>query len=134
MRRIVVNDPRTPALLAKTVGSNDCQCYGSFGIEVDGQVVGGATWDNYNRVNCFVHFSVNKGTYFGRSFLTLMFSYLFHGLRVKRVSAAFSSANEKVKRLATLIGFKIEATLQAACPDGDMEIWMVTPKECRFLL
>jgi len=134
MRRIVVNDPRTAEFVAKSVGSTDCQCYGSLGIEKDGEIVGGTAFDNYNGVNIFVHFSVRPKAYFGRSFLTLMFSYLFHGLKVKRVSAAFSSANEQVKRLARLIGFHLEATLSGACPDGDMEIWRLVKRDCRFVL
>jgi RimJ/RimL family protein N-acetyltransferase len=133
-RRIVINDPRTAQFIADSVGSTDCECHGSVGLEVDGQIVAGATFDNFNGKNVFIHFSSARSLrVFSRDLLRMVFGFAFGVLKVQRVSGAFSSANRKVCRLGEIIGFKFEARLRDACPDGDMMIYRLNREDCRFL-
>src|SRR5712672_1824069 len=103
MRRIVVNTSEVSEFVCRSVGSTDTQCYGNMGLEVAGKIVAGALWDNYSGANCFIHFSTTLNI-IPRDFLRWIFGYLFDGVKVTRVTAAFSSRNTKVLRLAKLIG------------------------------
>lgn len=133
-RHFVINDPRTAKFVADSVGSTDTQCHSSIGLEIDGKLVAGATFDNYSGPNIFLHFSNSPVGIIPRDFLKLIFGYCFNGLKCKRVSAAFSSNNYKVCRLGKLIGFKLEACLKDCFPDGDMLIYSLKREDCRFIV
>lgn len=132
--RFVVNDPKIAEFVSKSVGSTDCQCHTALGIEEDGEIIVGALLDNVTGSNAFIHFSVAPRRSIPRSFLRWLFGYCFNGLKLKRVSAAFSSANKKVKRLGEFIGFEPEAVLKDGQPDGDTLIWCLRKEQCRFLV
>lgn len=134
MRRFLINDPRIPQFIASSVGSTDTQCYGSVALEVDGEIQAAASFDNFNGVNAFLHFTNSKTRIVPRDFLKLVFGYAFKELKLKRLSAAFSSKNRVVCRLGEICGFKFEAVLKGAAPDGDLVIYKLTRETCRFIV
>lgn len=131
----MINDARVPRFIADSVGSTDTQCHGSVGLEVDGKIKAAASFDNFNGANAFIHFSNSPNVgIVPRGFLTMVFTYAFRVLKVRRLSAAFADKDRRVCRLGEICGFKFEATLRGACPQGDLVIYKLLPEDCRFLL
>lgn len=134
MRKFLFNDPRVPEFVARSVGSTDCKAYASFGVEDDGKIVTGVVFDNYTGANVFIHFSTDPTRRIGRSFLKLVFSWAFDWLKVKRITGAFGSGNDKVKRFAEQLGFSYETRLVGAYSDGDMVFYALRRPRCRHLI
>lgn len=133
MSMILFNDPRVVHFVAQSVGSTDCSATASIGVEEGGKVVAGVVYDNFNGANIFIHFTVAQGYQICRGFLRLVFGYAFDCLKAKRITGAFSSANEKVRRFGERLGFQFETLLKDAAPDGDLMFYTLRREQCRFV-
>ena len=105
-----------------------------IGVEKDGEIIGGIIYNDWNGANVFIHqAAVKKGRWLSRTFLSVIFHYAFEQLKVKRITAAMSSANVAANRVVTGLGFQLEAVLAGAEPDGDMNVYRMMAQDCRWI-
>ncbi len=107
----------------------------AVGLERDGKLVAGVVYDGFNGQNVWMHVAAEPGAHWmTRDYLRYCFHYPFNEMGVKRVSAYANASNEKANRLDEHIGFKPEARLRGAAPDGgDVILYVMRREDCRFL-
>lgn len=106
----------------------------ALGWERDGELIGGVVYDGYYGPNVFAHIAGKPGTrWLSRRFLHAMFYYPFIQLGVDRITGPVPSTNLRAMRLDTHLGFVLEATLQGAVPGGDLLLYVMHKKDCRFI-
>jgi RimJ/RimL family protein N-acetyltransferase len=108
--------------------------YTALGLERDGELIGGVVYDGYYGPNVFAHIAGKPGTrWLTRTFLRAMFEYPFLQLGVDRITGPVASTNLRAMRLDAHLGFVLEATLRGAVPDGDLLLYVMHKKDCRFI-
>lgn len=106
-----------------------------FGVEdEEGRLVAGVAFDNYNVAAIQIHVAALPGVnWVSRELLQRVFSYPFLQLGVKKLIGLVGSTNAAALRFDLALGFRIEATLKDAYPDGDLHILTMTQDRCRWL-
>lgn len=99
---------------------------------VKGQIVGGVLYTECNGVNVLMHVA-GEGNWLSRKMLQLCFEYPFKHLKVRRVTGIVISNNLEARKFDEHLGFRLEATLKDAHPEGDLLIYCMTAAECRWL-
>jgi RimJ/RimL family protein N-acetyltransferase len=112
--------------------SSDMQ---AIGLARDGKLVAGAVYEGFNGVNMWVHVAGLPGrSWLNREFLKAGFRYPFIQCGVKRLSGYVNASNTDARRFDEHVGFKEEARLRGAAPDGgDVIIYVMRKEDCRFL-
>lgn len=103
----------------------------ALGWEVDGVIVAGTAFENYNGNNMFGHQRIDKAP--PREYWFCVADYIFSHCGCKRFTATVESDNIQAIRLNKHIGFEIEATLKDAGYNGDLLIMVLWPKKCKML-
>lgn len=106
-----------------------------FGVEDDsGELVAGVVFDNYNGVSMQIHVAAKPGVnWVSRELLRMTFSYPFGQLRLKKLFGLVGSTNLAARRFDEHLGFRLEATLKDAYPEGDLLVYSMTPEQCRWI-
>jgi RimJ/RimL family protein N-acetyltransferase len=108
------------------------QCYGVE--DESGRLIAGVAFDNYNVAAIQVHVAALPGkNWVTKGLLQQVFSYPFHQLGVKKLIGLVGSTNAVALKFDLALGFRIEATLKDAYPDGDLIILTMTRDQCRWL-
>lgn len=95
--------------------------------------IAGLIYENSNKASIVVHMaSVGKG-WLNREFLWFGFYYPFVQLKVKKIIGPVYSDNLPARRLVEHLGFKPEATLRNAAPNGDIILYTLEKDECKWL-
>ena len=137
MRRIVVD--QSDRVGCWVMSQNDGvwlqgqgQCYG---VEDEtGQLIAGVAFDNYNVASLQIHVAALPGkNWISKELLHRVFSYPFRQLGVNKLVGLVGSTNADALRFDLALGFRIEATLKDAYPDGDLLILTMTRDQCRWL-
>ncbi len=107
-----------------------------LGLERDGQLIAGVIYEGFNKFNVWMHVAAEPGRrWLNREFLRYAFVYPFDELGCKRVSGYVNDSNADAKRFDEHLGFKPEARLTGAAPDGgDVVIYCMTRKDCRYVV
>jgi len=107
----------------------------AIGLERDGVLVAGVVYEGFNGVNVWMHVAAESGArWMTKSYLRYCFHYPFNELGVSRVSAYVNASNTAAVHMDDHIGFKREALLKGAAPDGgDVIIYMMRKQDCRFI-
>ena len=107
----------------------------ALGIERDGELVAGVIYEGFSKHNVWMHVAAVPGSgWLNRSTLKLFFTYPFDQMGVRRVSAYVYASNTAACRFDEHLGFKREATLTGAAPDGgDVIIYAMWRKDCRYV-
>lgn len=109
--------------------------YYAMGIEVNGEIVAGVVFNNYNESNVFTHIGIKRQTKLLPVLLHHVFQYAFVANKMKRVTALVSSDNDKSLRLCDHIGFDHESVMVDAGRDGsDLYVLVMWPENCRWIL
>ena len=101
-----------------------------IGLEKDGKLVAGVCYDNWTGRSIMAHIVVD-----GRmtpAYLHAIFHYPFEHLGLEKVICPIAQSNTESIRLATKMNFTREATLRDAHPDGDIYLYTLKRKDCRF--
>lgn len=104
-----------------------------IGVEVDGRLVVGVTYDGYTGSSICIHSRCDDPNATSREFYRLIFDYPFNQLKVKRVTGLVCCTNQRARRLDEKLGFKYEATLRDYFPGGDAIVYVMRKEDCRFL-
>ncbi len=116
---------------AKIDGSFWAEKSTAIGLEKDGELIAGVIYENYNGRSLVVHLAIEGRI--NRKFLAAVFGYGFKTCGIEKAIAPVSSANTKIKSLVEKMGFVKEATVKDADPRGDVELYTMRRKDCRFL-
>jgi RimJ/RimL family protein N-acetyltransferase len=103
----------------------------AIGLEKDGEIIAGVIYESYNGRSLVVHLAIEGRI--NKKFLAAVFGYGFNSCGIEKAIAPVSSSNNKIKTLVEKMGFVKEATIKDADPKGDVEIYTMRRKDCRFL-
>jgi RimJ/RimL family protein N-acetyltransferase len=131
LTRIVYGDKVGYFVCCHNQGSFAGEASVSIGLERCGQIVAGCTFENYNGASMVAHLAI-KGRITGE-FLWCLAYYAFRQHSVNKLIAPVESINDQMMRLAPKLGFAEETRIRGAAPSGDIVIWTMTAKQCRFL-
>lgn len=135
MRVVSTRDPRALYWVAERTNRPPTdwqQQFVAFCSMIDDSVRGIAYFDHYSGPDVQIHAAGSPG-WLDRTFLAAIFSFAFQELGVCRVSAWIASSNEAAVDLALRLGFRLEATLKDAHPDGDLCIFVMRKSDCRWI-
>lgn len=121
-----------PWVASKTGGT---WCKGrssSIGKIVDGKIVAGVLYEDFNGANIMCHIA-GEGAWACRKYLNIIFDYPFNQLKVKRITVPVASTNAKSIGLVEKMGFIIDAKLAQATPDGDLLVYRLFRDECKYI-
>lgn len=114
--------------------------YGNFGTDVgigwqkDGNLVAGVAYANWNGVNVECHIASDGSRVWAtRQYLWTIFDYPFNQLGANRITVCIGEGNRQSQRFVVHLGFKLETTLQAAHPSGNLLIYRMWKHDCSFL-
>ena len=95
------------------------------------QLIAGVWYEAYTKTSIITHIAIEERM--SKEFLAIIFDYPFVQLGVNKLIGPTNSSNENAIRFNLKLGFKEEARVKNAFPDGDMVLLTMTKDECRFL-
>lgn len=101
-----------------------------IGLERDGALVAGVCYEDWNKRSIMAHIVVMGRL--TRYYLYAIFHYPFEYLGVEKIICPIPESNAESIRLATKMGFKREATIADAHPDGNLYLYTLMRSNCRF--
>jgi RimJ/RimL family protein N-acetyltransferase len=129
--RLIFDDKeRVGAWVAKEV---EQRCtWGSFyamGAEVNGKLVSGIVFNNFNECNATAHIAVSKPSKLFLELLDHAVLYAFESCGLKRVTGLVEADNSKALKLDKHIGFIEEGVMEQAGSEGqDMKVLVLWPQ------
>lgn len=133
--RIIGDVTRVLEFVRTVMPMNYVEHMKGLGLERDGELVAGVLYEGYNGQNVWMHVAaVPGGKWMTRDYLRYSFHYPFNEMGVKRISGYVNASNMAARRLDEHLGFKPEATLTGAAPDGgDVILYAMWRKDCRYV-
>lgn len=112
-----------------------CEGMQCIGLERDGRLVAGVAYEGFSGRNIWMHVAAEPGgRWVTRSYARACFAYPFLQLGVDAVRGYVSESNERAMRFDQHLGFKPEARLVGAAPDGgDVLILVMRRESCRYV-
>lgn len=121
-------------LIENGAGVGDIHTSQFLGIELDGELVLGVRYDNYQVRSIQFHIAKSeKANAIPPRYLYLGFFYPFEQLKVEKILCFVSSTNTKTLKLCSGLGFKELYRIAYASPDGDLVIFSMEKTDCRWL-
>ena len=106
--------------------------YYAMGAEVDGQIVSGIVFNNFNECNATAHIACSKPNKLFLELLDHAFLYAFETCKLRRLTGLVEADNSKALKLDTHIGFVKESVMQEAGSEGqDMVVLVLWPQNYR---
>jgi RimJ/RimL family protein N-acetyltransferase len=107
----------------------------AIGLLRGGRLVAGVIFEGYNGCNVWMHVAAEPGArWLNRVYLRACFTYPFVVCGVERVSGYVDASNAASRRFCARLGFREEARLTGAAPDGgDVVIYAMWRPQCRWL-
>lgn len=107
----------------------------AIGLRRDGELIAGVVYEGFNGRNVWMHVAAEPGArWLVRDYLRACFEYPFNVCGCDRVSGHVDDSNEAAKRFDEHLGFKQEARLKGAAPDGgDVILYVMWKKDCRYV-
>ena len=131
---LVIGKPVVKWVAQKT---NDFGCFGTeigIGWERNGSLVAGVAYANWNGVNVECHIASDESRRWAtRQYLWTIFDYPFNQLKVNRITVCIGEGNRQSQRFVVHLGFELETTLEAAHPSGNLLIYRMWKKDCRWI-
>lgn len=107
----------------------------AIGLRQAGELVAGVLYEGFNGRNMWIHVAAVPGAkWLVRDYLSACFRYPFEVCGVDRLSGYVNASNMEARRFDEHLGFKEEARLRGAAPDGgDVIIYVMWKKDCRHV-
>lgn len=135
MRHIVFDKEKVGKFLIEQgawIGATDH--YQGLGIEEDGQLIAGVVYDSYEEgARISSHCAGIGKRWLNKTFLHMMFDYPFNQLKVNVVINTVSSNNKDSMRFTEHLGFKQVARIEGGASDGDLIIYALYKKDCKWI-
>jgi hypothetical protein len=111
------------------VGTDLTMC---IGLEKDGNMVCVTGYNHFNGKSCHGHY-YHKGGYVPPSYIWYVHYYPFVQNSLDILIGIVSSANKAIIKLMLRLGYIFNGLIKGACPEGDLMIYTLNKKDCRFL-
>ena len=96
--------------------------------------VAACLFEGHNGASIMLHVaSDGSRKWLNKEYLCFVFHYPFVQLRVSKIISPVEGSNLSCRSFIEHIGFSLEATLEGAAPNGDLLIYTMTQKQCRWL-
>lgn len=107
----------------------------AIGLERNGELVAGVVYEGYNKHNIWMHVGAAPGKrWMTREYLKACFAYPFLQCGVSRISGYVNASNLEARKFDEHLGFKQEAILSGAAPDGgDVIIYVMRREDCKYV-
>lgn len=103
----------------------------AIGLERDGKIVAGVIYEHWNGKSVHVHLAIEGPV--TREFLWVIADYPFRQLKAYKLIAPILATNARMVKLALKLGFRREASIQDAHPDGNILLFTMLERDCRLL-
>lgn len=112
--------------------AEDMRC---IGLRRDGELIAGVVYEGFNGRNMMIHVAAAPGRrWLVRDYLRACFLYPFQICGVERLTGYVNESNLEARRFDEHLGFKEEARLKGAAPDGgDVILYVMWKSECRYV-
>jgi RimJ/RimL family protein N-acetyltransferase len=110
----------------------DMRC---IGLRRHGELIAGVVYEGFNGRNMMIHVAAEPGRrWLVREYLRACFVYPFEICGVERLTGYVNESNTEARRFDEHLGFKEEARLKGAAPDGgDVILYVMWKSECRYV-
>lgn len=107
----------------------------AIGLRKGGHLVAGVLYEGFNGRNTWIHVAAQPGArWLVRDYLRACFVYPFGLCGVDRLTGYVNESNAAARRFNEHLGFREEARLKGAAPDGgDVILYVMWKKECRYV-
>lgn len=136
MATLVFDQPaRVGAWVAQQVGQTaDWGSFYAMGVEMNGELVAGVVFDNFNGSNATAHIAIAKPCKAAREMIRHAFVYAFRHCGLRRLTGMVPATEPKTLAFDRHLGFEEECVMKHAAPDGsDMYVLVMWPDKCRWL-
>jgi RimJ/RimL family protein N-acetyltransferase len=137
INQIVYDTERALGLLRRRLPGFEAteRMVGMVLLDAAGAVKVAAAFEGFNGANIWLSVAAAENRkWASREVLQAAFAYAFIAMGVRRVSARVDERNVLSRRMCLLAGFRKEARLQGAAPDGhDQIIYVMHRRDCRFI-
>jgi len=130
---IVIGEPVCAWVASKTESGYHPGLSRGIGIEKDGNIVCGVTFENHNGRSVQIHVALEPGARMTREWLFVLFDYAFRQLAITKIIGVVDSTNTAALKFDKHIGFVEEHVIKDAGKYGDLHILTMTRQQCRFL-
>lgn len=133
--RIVADVPRVLEFVRRHMPMAEVEQMKALGLERGGELVAGVLYEGYNGRNVWMHVAATPGKrWMSRDYLWYCFHYPFNEMGVSRVSGYVNASNAQAVAFDENLGFRREAVLEGAAPDGgDVFIYVMRRGDCKYL-
>jgi len=98
------------------------------------RLIAGIWFENYNGANMMMHVAaLPNSRWMSKELLWYTFYYPFIECGCKRVTGLVEETNEAAREFDERLGFRLEARLKDAAPNGDLLVYAMFRDECRWL-
>ncbi len=126
---------RVGAWVAQQVGQDTG--WGDFyamGVEMNGQVVAGVVFNNYNAVNATAHIAIATPCKAAVELIRHACRYAFLDCGLKRLTGMVPVSEPKTILFDMKLGFEPEFVMRSAAFDGgDLQVLVMWPDKCRWI-
>lgn len=107
----------------------------AIGLRKGGDLVAGVLYEGFNGRNLWIHVAAQPGArWLVRDYIRACFVYPFGLCGVDRLTGYVNESNAAARRFNEHLGFREEARLKGAAPDGgDVILYVMWKKECRYV-
>lgn len=107
----------------------------AIGMKRGGRLTVGALYEGFTKHSVWMHVASVPGSHgFTRNFLRAAFAYPFVQLKLQAVRGYVAETNLAARRFDEKLGFRKEAVLRNAAPDGsDLIMYVMDRSECRYV-
>lgn len=95
--------------------------------------MGGVIYESLTGGCIFMHQAGFHKNWLVGNMMWIVFDYPFNHLQVSKVAGTINSKNEELLAFNRRLGFKEEARIKDAYPDGDMIVMTMDRAACRWL-
>lgn len=108
--------------------------YEAIGLEENGNLIAGVVYDTYEEgARISSHCAGLGKRWLNREFLRVIFDYPFNQLKVNVIVNTVSSNNKDSMRFTEHLGFKQVACIEGGASDGDLIIYALYKKDCKWI-
>ena len=90
-------------------------------------------FESFNGASILMHCAGIGKKWLNREFLWYSFYYPFEELGVRKIISPVESSNTECVKFIKHIGFRLEATLKDASPQGDLNLYTLCREDCKWL-
>lgn len=121
----IINDrARVSQFVAERTGDYSLVGLPAIGLEEDGELIAGATFGNFNGASAGMTLAnIPATSWMTDVYLRALFSYVFNDIGAKRINYFLHDASREAQKVASLMGFELDARLEDMYPSGAMLVY-----------